>query len=71
MSTSALVAANIRAEMARKGSSQRALAAALEMSPTAISKRLSGRTPIDLDELGKIAQFLDMPAERLLATDAA
>ena len=70
MSTSALAAANIRAELARQHLSQRALAPILGVSATGVSKRLSGITPIDVDELGKIADFLGINAATLIQ-DAA
>lgn len=71
MTTAAIVGANIRAELARKRISQRQLADLLGMSGTGVSKRLSGITPIDVDELQQIAQFLDVPVSMLMQDAAA
>jgi transcriptional regulator with XRE-family HTH domain len=67
LSRTVLVAANIRAEIARQRVSQRALADALGMSPAALSNRLTGMTPIDVNELGAIADVLRVTAASLLA----
>lgn len=64
------VAANVRAEIARQRITQRTLASALGMSPAAMSDRLSGKTPIDVNELEAIARFLKVSPESLLK-DAA
>lgn len=61
------VAAAIRGEMARKGFTQTDLAEALGTSQSAISRRLAGEVPLDVDELDAIAGFLSVPAESLLA----
>lgn len=68
MTTTAAVGANIRAELARRGLSQRTLTNVLDVSPTGVSKRLAGVTPIDVDELGKIAAFLGVPVTELIAS---
>lgn len=59
--------ANVRAEMARRGLSQTALAGHLGLSQTAVSARLRGRTPFDIDELVLIAGVLGLRLEELLA----
>ena len=64
------VAANIRAEMARQRLSQSAVAGAVGMSPAAMSQRLTGKTPIDVNELVRLAAVLDIPAESLLRESA-
>jgi transcriptional regulator with XRE-family HTH domain len=64
------VAATIRAELARRRKSQKDLADALGFSQVAMSRRLNGATPIDVNELAQIAEFLGMPVEALL-TEAA
>lgn len=63
---SAVTGANVRAEMARRGLSQAALAKRLGVSQTAISKRLRGETPLDINELLQIAGALDVPLDVLL-----
>lgn len=45
--------------MLRQRVSQQALADRLGLSQSAISKRLSGHTPIDVNELQQIAELLD------------
>lgn len=62
----ALVAANIRAEIARQRVSQRMLAEGLGMSPAALSNRLTGMTPIDVNELDAIADLLGVTPGSLL-----
>ena len=62
----AATGANVRAEMARRGLSQAALAQRLNVSQTAISKRLRGETPFDINELTRIAEVLDVPLDTLL-----
>jgi len=65
------VAANVRAEMARRRARQSDLAQVLDLSQSAVSKRLAGTIPLDLDELGGIATFLNVPIENLLRVTAA
>jgi transcriptional regulator with XRE-family HTH domain len=60
------VAANIRAEIGRQRISQRKLAGALGMSPAAMSDRLTGKTPIDVNELHAIAGALALDVSELL-----
>jgi transcriptional regulator with XRE-family HTH domain len=60
------VAAAVRAELARRGLRQQAVALALGLSQPAISDRLRGRTPFTLDDLERLARLLDIdPAELL------
>ena len=70
LTRTAQVAANIRAELARQRVSQRSLAVGLGMSPAALSNRLSGATPIDVNELGAIADALGVSASALLGVAA-
>lgn len=63
---SQIVADNVRAEMARRKITQSALAEKLGTSQALVYRRLSGRTAFDLDELGAIAQLLDMDPRELL-----
>ncbi len=64
------VAANIRAEIARQRLSQSTVAGAVAMSPAALSQRLTGKTPIDVNELERLAVALNVPAESLLGKSA-
>lgn len=63
------VAANVRAELARLRKSQSDLAGHLGISRPAVSFRLSGQTPMNINELVRIAEFLGVPLDRL--TDGA
>lgn len=63
--------ANVRAEMARRGISQTALAKEIGMSQAAVSARLRGVTPFDINELHAIAKALDIPLDALLSGVAA
>jgi transcriptional regulator with XRE-family HTH domain len=67
----ATTGANVRAEMVRRGISQTALASRLGMSQAAVSKRLRGETPFDINELAQIAAALDVTLDRLLEGVAA
>lgn len=67
---SAKVAAIIRAEAARHRVSQTRIAASLDLSQAAVSRRMSGVTPWELDELPQVAQLLDLSLADLLM-DAA
>lgn len=62
---SARTGANIRAEMARNGVSQSALAEYLGLSQAAVSARLRGVTPVDVNELDAIARFFKVPISAL------
>lgn len=61
-----LIAEEIRALMARKRMSGRQLASQLKVSPSWISYRLSGKQPIDLNDLALIAKALDVGVHELL-----
>ncbi|MFT4281232.1 helix-turn-helix domain-containing protein [Microbacterium sp.] len=52
------VAGSVRAEMARAGKNQQALAAHLHLSQPAVSRRLSGSVSWSIDELVSTAEFL-------------
>ncbi len=60
------VAGEIRATMARRRISGRQLAALLGASQTWVSSRLSGATPIDLNDLARIAEALGTYPSELL-----
>lgn len=57
------VAANVRAELGRANSSQSTTAQAIGMSQAALSKRLAGRISFSVDELGALADYLDVPIQ--------
>lgn len=63
------VAAEVRAEIARHSSSGVALARALNMSQSALARRLSGDMPFNIDELDAIARHFDVPITDLLGGD--
>lgn len=52
-------AANVRAELARSGVSQREVCARLHLSRTAVSNRLQGHVDFRMQELQGIAALLD------------
>ncbi len=60
------VAATVRAEMARRRVTQTALADVLGMTQTALSRRISGAIPFDVNELHAIAEHLGLPPAALL-----
>lgn len=65
------VAANIRAEVARRRIPQRVLAEALGLTQQSVSMRLAGKTPIDLNELGIIANVLGVEPAHLITQAVA
>lgn len=58
--------ANIKAEMARRGVRQAALAAALGLSQPQVSARLRGVVPFNVNELHAVSEFLGVPVTTLL-----
>lgn len=60
------VAANIRAEMARRRATQGALAAALGVTQQAVSRRLRGDVEFTVTELQIVAETLGVDPARLL-----
>ena len=61
-----LVAAEVRAQAARKRVTGARLAAALDMSAMSMSRRLTGRQPFDVEELAVVADTLGVQVEQLL-----
>lgn len=61
-----VVAANVRAEMARHRVTQRDVGAALGIAHSAVSHRLTGRTPFDVNELAAIAGLLGVDVAHLV-----
>jgi transcriptional regulator with XRE-family HTH domain len=64
------VAATVRAEVARRRITQSQIAEVLGLSQMAVSRRLSGAVPFDVEELGKVAALLGVPASTLLGEAA-
>lgn len=64
------VAATVRAEMARNRVSQTALAETLGLSQAAVSRRLLGAVPFDVDELAQVAELLNVTAASLIGEAA-
>lgn len=65
-SVTAAVAAEVRAEIARKQISQDKLAAQVGCSRQSLNRRLTGATPFDVAELAAIAAALDVPVTAFL-----
>ena len=61
------VAENVRAEVARHRLPQSAIAEALGLSQQAVSRRLTGGVPFELDEVQAIAGLIGVPTALLLA----
>jgi transcriptional regulator with XRE-family HTH domain len=62
---------NIRAEMARSGITQGVLASRLDMSQSALSRRLTGDADWTVEELLRTAEVLGCPIRTLLPEVAA
>ena len=61
-----LVAAEVRAQMARQQVTQVQLSRAIGMAQQSLSERLRGKTPFTTDDLGRVADALGVhPAELL------
>ena len=71
ISRSTAVAANVRAELARRHLTQRNLAERLEKSPNYVSRRMTGDVAWDIDELFAIADWLGVSASALLSPASA
>lgn len=65
------VAGTVRAELARHRKSQGDLAAALGVSRSYVSRRLMGEVAFDVDEVSRIAEWLQISPQALLGLDAA
>ena len=68
---SEIVAAEVRAELARRKIPQSGLVSVLGMSEVSVSRRLRGETPFDINELVAVAEFLGVPVARFLPSEAA
>lgn len=67
MSLADVVVANVRAEIARRRWTQSQAAVRLGLSQQALSDRLTGRSRVSIDELGRIADALRLDPADLLA----
>ena len=65
-----VVAANVRMELARRRLGQVQVARVLGISQAAVSRRLNGSVPLDVNELSLIADLLGMAASDLLPAAA-
>jgi transcriptional regulator with XRE-family HTH domain len=63
------VAANIRAESARRRVRQSDLAEAVGLSQATISRKLSGQVPLTIDEVYAVAEVLHVPVHVLVPDD--
>jgi transcriptional regulator with XRE-family HTH domain len=64
--TTQRTAANLRAELARRKLTYRQVAADLGLTTSSVARRMSGATPLDVDELAKFAEYLGVPVTALL-----
>jgi transcriptional regulator with XRE-family HTH domain len=69
--TSQRVAANVRAEMARKGCSQSALAEKIGRDQHFISRRVLGKVEFTVDELTHVSAALGVPLSDLIGEAVA
>lgn len=61
-----IIGSNVRAELARAGKTQTGAAHLLGLPQSAISRRISGRTAWEIDELLILAGWLDVPVTDFL-----
>ncbi|WP_256251081.1 helix-turn-helix domain-containing protein [Mycobacterium malmoense] len=64
------VAANVRAEMARRLHTQTSLAKEIGWTQQSLSRRLSGHVPFTVSELERIAAALDVNVSELIEASA-
>lgn len=60
-----VIAAEIRAEMARQGISQRELGERLGFTQAGVSRRLLGQKPLEVDDVERIAEALGVSMQQL------
>lgn len=63
----ARVGRNVRAEMARNGLTQGDLATRLRLTQPAVSRRLTGDVPFNVNELAIVSRVVGVPLSRLVA----
>jgi transcriptional regulator with XRE-family HTH domain len=64
--TADLIRRTINVERTRRGLTQGQLAARIPMTETALSSRMTGRVPLDLADIDRIAAALDMTSFELI-----
>jgi predicted transcriptional regulator len=64
-SPTARVAGNVRAELSRANVTQAQVATLLGRTQAAVSRRITGKVPFNVEELALIAGFLECPVSRL------
>ncbi|MDB2211801.1 helix-turn-helix domain-containing protein [Mycobacteroides abscessus] len=65
------MAANVRAELARRRVNRQALAKAMGIGPMAVSRRMSGQVSFSIAELFQVAEILKVDIAALIAIDQA
>jgi transcriptional regulator with XRE-family HTH domain len=68
--TTGQVATEVKVAMARQGFNQRRLSEEIDLSPAALSRRLSGEVEFGITELTAIAAALGVPLTDLLPSPA-
>lgn len=71
VSSQNVVLSNIQAELASRSVPQKSLAGALGITQQALSMKLKGTRPLRLEELHKVAEFLDVDVQALYAKRAS
>ncbi|WP_460850748.1 helix-turn-helix domain-containing protein [Nocardioides montaniterrae] len=61
----------VRAELARKRRTQAELAAALDMTPTSLGKRLSGKVDFTIPEIVAASVYLGVPISTFIPPDSS
>ncbi|MGK2880624.1 MAG: helix-turn-helix domain-containing protein [Mycobacterium sp.] len=67
----ATIAANVRAEAARRNIAQSTIAKGLGLTQSATSRRLLGYVPFSATELAAVSEILDMPIESLFGENSS
>lgn len=65
------VGAAVRAEMTRRKITQAEVSACIGLTQQAVSRRLAGQVPFDVNELAKIADYLGLDIATLVKAKAA
>lgn len=63
-------ASNLRAELARQNKKKSEMALLLGISPAAVTRRVSGETALDVNEVVALAEWLDIPVTDLIGGTA-
>ena len=67
--TAADVGTEVRVWLTRRGMSQKALASALDIAPSALSRRLRGAMDFSITELAQVAALMDISLADLLGPE--